>query len=316
MAGFTSMGAYEATTRIPAFLGLMQYGDGINSDPRFAVDVENMDTTGGMLQPGAASVPLSAELPHKIETLAVLHRRWYRGADAHRDVLIAASGGQLYYMPPDGAEWTVLPNPMSAYQNNVWSWVSYEINPEGAQSPVDVLVMSNALDGMLYVRCDDTEQTVSLVSTPKKFGVIARSNERIWGGAIPDDPDMVMYSAPYDFTDWTVNDEFPEDGAGDIQQPTWDGDGFTALKQLGPQLVAFRRNTVWRIMGTNPGEFVWQQQYGGGTAYENTIVVDGERVLMLGEHGLMQYDGLAVRLLSAIKSRPRTWMLMPREMSS
>lgn len=43
-----------------------------------------------------------------------------------------------------------------------------------------------------------------------------------------------------------------------------------------------------------PGEFSWRQQYGGGTAYENTICIDGERVLMLGDDGLLQYDGLAV----------------------
>ena len=61
-----------------------------------------------------------------------------------------------------------------------------------------------------------------------------------------------------------------------------------------PTLIALRRNTVWRILGTDPGEWVWKQQYGGGTAYENTIAVDGERILMLGKRGLLQYDGLSV----------------------
>lgn len=294
MANLTSLSQYEAETRIPTFHGLMQHGDGINGDPRFAVDMENVDTSGGGFKPFAQPVMMEATLPAKIETLAVLHRRWYVGADASKNMLIAASGGQLYYMQPGGTAWTQFANPKDTYQSNLWSWVSYEINPEGATTPVDVLVLSNPKDGMVYLRCDDTAKTVTMVTTPKKFGVIARFNERIWGGGIADDPDMVVYSAPYDFTNWEANAEIPEDGAGDIQQPTWDGDRFTALKQLGPQLIAFRRNSVWRVLGTDPGEFVWRQQYGGGTTRENTICIDGERMLMLGDRGVMQYDGLAV----------------------
>jgi len=63
---------------------------------------------------------------------------------------------------------------------------------------------------------------VEAVETPKKFGVITRHAERIWGSGIPSDPDMLVYSAPYDPLDWTANVEQPQDGAGDILQPSWD----------------------------------------------------------------------------------------------
>lgn len=251
MATFTSLGQYEADTRIPSFFGLMQYGDGMNIDPRYCVDMENVDTSEGTFKPYAKPNLLPGQLSKKIETLAILHRRWYTGTDTDKNVLIAAANSQLYYYAV--GEWVQFtPNPLVTFVSNKWSWVSYEINPEGAESPVDVLVMSNPYDGMIYVRCDDTEKSVTQVTTPKKFGVITRYNERIFGGAIIDDPDMVAYSAPYDFTDWSQNLEIPEDGAGDIQQPTWDGDSFTALMQIGAQLVAFRKNTVWRVLGTDP----------------------------------------------------------------
>lgn len=155
--------------------------------------------------------------------------------------------------------------------------------------PVDILLFSNATDGM-FVLYGDTLDVVP-VATPKKFGVLARYNERIWGAGITDDPDMLVYSTPYDPFDWSQNNEVPEDGAGDIQQPTWDGDSFVSLKQYGNTLLAIKRNSIWRISGTNPGEFTMQQQYGGGTIAENTVAVYNDYAWMMGEYGIMQYNG-------------------------
>ena len=295
MASYISMGTYDASVRIPEFKGLMQYGDGINTDPRYAVECRNLETPGGVLQPVAAHAVLAPTLPNPIETLAVLHRRWYTGGD-EKDILIAASGQKLYAMLPSAAEWTELAYPSELagykYKSNVWSFVSYEINPEGSPAPVDVLLLSNAQDGMVMVRGDT--MTVSAVSTPKKFGVITRYAERIWGGAIPDDPDMLVYSSPYDPTNWEANTGLPEDGAGDVQQPSWDGDSFTALCPFGSQLIAFTRTRAWRILGTDPGEYTFKEQYGGGASCPATIAVDAERIFMLTERGVAVYDGLSV----------------------
>lgn len=293
MAKYNSIGKYDATSVIPEFKGLMQYGDGIDADPRYAVEEKNMETKGGVLQPAAACQLLTPSLPAPIETLARLYRRWYTGPD-DKEILVAASGGKLYYMLPTADAWTQLamPSGVSSYTSNTWSWVSYEINPQGSEASVDVLLLSNAIDGMVMVRGDN--MGVELVDTPKKFGVIERYAERIWGGAITDDPDMLVYSAPYDPTDWDANIQHPEDGAGDINQPSWDGDSFTALRAFGSQLIAFKKTRVWRILGTDPGEYTFKEQYGGGTALEKTIAVNNEQILMLTGRGPQIYDGLSV----------------------
>ena len=293
---YTKLNAYDARTIIPEFKGLLQYGDNINDDVRYSPEEYNMETQGGVLQPAALCFVLPPQLEYPIETLARLYRRWHSGAD--KEILIAASHGKLYWMLPSAEQWTELamPEGVTAFQSNVWSWVSYEINPTGSTAPVDVLLLSNAKDGMFMVRGDNL--AVSYVQTPKNFGVITRYAERIWGGAITDDPDMLVYSAPYDPTDWQANPEIPEDGAGDVQQPSWDGDSFTALKQFGTQLIAFKRTRVWRILGTDPGEYAFKEQYGGGAPYENTIAVDSERIFMLSDHGVVYYDGLAVNPFS------------------
>ena len=290
---YYSLGTYDADVRIGAFAGLQQYGDHFNGDVRFSPDEYNVETPAGVLQPSAAPVILSGSFEGKIETLARLHRRWYSGSGS-KEVLFAAVGGKLYYQVEGTTTWTQLgfPTGVSSYSSNVWSCVAYEITPQGSTASVDVLLLSNAVDGMIMVRGDNF--TVSKVTTPKKFGVIERYAERIWGGAITDDPDMLVYSAPFDPTDWEAQTENPEDGAGDISQPSWDGDSFTALRAFGNQLIAFKKTRVWRVMGTDPGEYTFREQFGGGTPYFNTLAVDTERILMADKDGLSVYDGLTV----------------------
>jgi hypothetical protein len=125
-----------------------------------------------------------------------------------------------------------------------------------------------------------------------KFGIIERYNERIWGSGIEGDPDKLMYSVPYSPFDWSANFDIPEDGAGDISQPTWDGDSFVSLRQFGSDLLAIKRNSIWRIYGAHPGEFAMVRQYGGGTIQENTVAIQGQYAYMMGEHGMLRYDGV------------------------
>jgi hypothetical protein len=120
------------------------------------------------------------------------------------------------------------------------------------------------------------------------------------------EPDLLMYSTVYDPTDWRPydpeGDDAPdadspraeEDCAGDIRQPTWDGDSFKALKAFGDQLIAFKEKHVWRVMGVGPSDFEFVQQYGGGTMFPNTVCVDVDRIYMAERDGLSVYDGMNV----------------------
>ena len=168
-------------------------------------------------------------------------------------------------------------------------WDASKWDDVTGSDPVDILLFTNAVDGMFCLYGDN--QSVEKITTPAKFGVITRYNERIWGTGIIGDPDKLMYSVPFKPFDWRQNNDIPEDGAGDILQPTWDGDSFLALRQYGSTLLAVKRNSIWRIYGTNPGEFTMQQQYGGGTIEENTLCVYNDIAYMLGRNGIMRYDG-------------------------
>jgi len=269
-------------------------------------------------------VHIPAALPAPIGTLMLLYRRFRDSGIGYfhdePEILIAVAGTKIYARPLNEKaelfdEWHEI---YDGVTNDVFDYVTYEtstywtlngerVDPktEGAvevtaANPIDVLIMSNADDGMFIVYGDSLDVTPykvqpSTTDVEKKFGVLTRHAERIWGAAIPDQPDMLMYSTPFEPLNWEQNNDYPEDGAGDIQQPSWDGDSFVALRTYGSYLLAIKKNRVWRVSGTNPGEYYFKEQFGGGTIVENTVVVHNDYMFLLSYDGLMMYDGTAVQ---------------------
>ena len=317
--------SYETTVQIDSFSGINQSAGIRGIQMRYAVDGENFCTTGGMLRSmdgGREHVPAALDAP--IGTLMLLYRRFRTSENDYfhnePEILIAVAGTKVYARPLNSKgelinEWHEI---YDGVTNPVFDYVTYEtstywvlngkrVDPktEGAleviaDNPIDVLIMSNADDGMLIVYGDSLDVTPyrvqpSTTDVEKKFGVLTRHAERIWGAAIPDQPDMLMYSTPFEPLNWEQNNEYPEDGAGDIQQPSWDGDSFVALRTYGSYLLAIKKNRVWRVSGTNPGEYYFKEQFGGGTIVENTVVVYNDYMFLLSYDGLMMYDGTAVQ---------------------
>lgn len=277
---------YQTDLSIPSFGGINQSTDGYNMSMRYAVSATNADVTGGGLAPMRKGIAIAQQLLSPIGTLARLHRR-YHAKENEKDVLVAISDGRLWTKLLDhDDEWKAQYGGLSV---DVCDWVTYEVNKPDSDAPTDVLLFTNAKDGMFCLYGDTLQ--VEPVKTPYKFGVLARYNERIWGSGIEDDPDKLVYSAPFDPFNWEQNSEIPEDGAGEIMQPSWDGDSFVALRPFGSQLLAFKKNAIWRILGANPGDFIMKEQYGGGALEENTIAVTGSYSMMLGYGGIVRYDG-------------------------
>lgn len=320
-----SSNSYETTVQIDSFSGFNQSVGDRGMSMKYAVDGENFCTTGGMLRSmdgGREHIPAALDAP--IGTLMLLYRRFRDSENDYfhnePEILIAVAGDKVYARPLNGKgelykEWHEI---YSGVTNDTFDYVTYEtstywtlngnrVDPrtEGAikvtaNDPIDVLIMTNADDGMFIVYGDSLEVVPykvqpSSTDIEKRFGVLTRHAERIWGAAISDQPDMLMYSTPFDPLNWEQNDEYPEDGAGDIQLPSWDGDSFVALRTYGSYLLAIKKNRVWRVSGTNPGEYYLKEQFGGGTIVENTVVVYNDYMFLLSYDGLMVYDGTAVQ---------------------
>lgn len=289
---------YEGSFTIPAPKGIHQAAGDTNIGTDYAYRAENIRTERGLLATSLGTGRAFPSLGVPIETLERFHRR-SRPDDP--DVFVAAAGGAIYTYTLGTDGWV---KRGEGYNSDRWSCVTYEA-VEGDQT-VDILLMSNALDGMVAVFGSDLrveKQALAIGDEYRnvKFAALARHAERIWGTGAPGYPDSIFYSRPYDPLNWTgaTVEEQPEDGGGRIDQPSWDGDAFIAVVPFGGYLLAVKPHSVYEIRGTDPTSFTITQAYGtDGPVQARTICADRTTLLFLGHTGLGAYDGSALQILS------------------
>lgn len=287
---------YEGRFTIPTPKGVYQAAGDTNVDTDYAYRAENMRTQRGLLAMSYGTSRAFPALGVPIETLTRFYRR-SRPDDP--DVFVAGAGGAIYTYTMGTEGWVMRGEGFSC---NRWSCVTYEAQEDGAT--VDVLIMSNAHDGMIAIYGSDLRVERKTLRIGEdyadvRFSVLGRHAERIWGTGAPGYPDDVFYSRPYDPFDWTGVADTPELGGGVIKQPTWDGDAFIALEPFGGYMLAIKRSTVFEIRGSDPSSFTITEAYGtDGPVQARTVCVDRLRMFFLASSGLGLYDGSTLSLLS------------------
>ena len=289
---------YAGRFTIPTPKGVWQAAGDTNVSADYAYTAKNMRTERGLLATAHGTSRALPALGAPIETLTRFYRRT-RPDDP--EVFVAAAGGGIYTYTAGGEAWV---RRAEGFLSDKWSAVTYETSAEDTGT-VDILIMSNAKDGMIVVYGDDLrvekhELTIGDNFEGVKFAVLGRYAERIWGTGAPGYPDSVFYSRPYSPFDWTAEaNELADQGGGVINQPTWDGDSFIALQKFGGYLLAIKERTIFEIRGTDPTSFTITEAYGtDGPIEERTICTDMTSMLFLSQSGLGLYDGSTLRLLS------------------
>lgn len=221
---------YQGRFTIPTPKGVYQAAGDTNINTDYAYLAQNIRTERGLLASSYGTSRAFPALGAQIETLARFYRRT-RPDDA--DVYVAAAGGAIYTYTMGTEGWV---KRSEGYKSDVWSSVTYETTEGGAT--VDILILSNAKDGMIAVygsdlRVEKKALTIGDAYAEVKFATLGRHAERIWGTGAEGYPDSIFYSRPYDPFNWTNVAETPELGGGVINQPTWDGDKFIALEPFG-----------------------------------------------------------------------------------
>ena len=287
---------YEGSFMIPTPKGVYQSAGDTNISLDYAYRAENMRTERGLLATAYGTSRAFPALGAPIETLTRFYRR---NKPDDPDVFVAAAGGAIYTYTMGTEAWI---ERSEGYKTNKWSCVNYEAVVDG--STVDILLMTNADDGMIAVYGNNLsveKKTLTLGDNyaEVRFAVLGRHAERIWGTGAKGYPDSIFYSRPYDPFNWTANDETPELGGGVILHPSWDGDAFIAVEPFGGYLLAIKQNTVCEIRGTDPSSFTITQAYGtDGPVQASTICTDRLHVYFLSQGGIGMYDGSTVSLLA------------------
>lgn len=287
---------YAGSLMIDSPKGIWQAAGDTNVSPKYAYRAENMRTERGLLATSYGTSRAFPALGAPIETLERFHRRT-RPDDP--EVFVAGAGGAVYTYTAGTEGWV---KRAEGFQSNKWSCVTYEAAVDG--ETVDILIMSNAKDGMIAVFGSDLhaeKKTLNLGTdyADVKFAVLTRYAERIWGTGAEGYPDSLFYSRAYDPFDWTGMQDTPELGGGEIKQPTWDGDVFVSLAPFGGYLLAAKPGTVYEIRGMDPGSFTITEAYGtDGPVQARTICVDRTSMYFLTRTDIGAYDGSALQLLA------------------
>ena len=291
---------YETQMMITQFAGIDQRQGDSAVSLAYAYKAENVHTERGMLESAGGYEPAMPPLTAAIGTLARFYRRSIEQED-EREVFVAATLDGIYTWTAGTDAWIRRYPAEGTLYKDAWSYVTYETVRNAAT--VDVLLMTNDRDGMVIVYGDDLSAQkieINMASGGKtlKFSHIERHNERIWGCGQPGEPDNLYYSRPYEILNWDPIEGTPELGGGMIQQPTWDGDEFIALRRFGAYLVACKKRSMWLIRGTDPSTFTIEEVYGSDApASAASIAVDGAQMFYLSESGIGVYDGSAAQLL-------------------
>lgn len=287
---------YEGSFRIPAPKGIDQSAGDTNANIEYAYSAQNIRTQRGLL---ASSYGTSRAFPALGAPIETLERFYRRTRPDDPEVFVAGAGGAIYTYTQGTDGWI---KRADGFFCNTWSCVTYEAAEDGAT--VDILIMSNAEDGMIAVYGSDLRVEKKTLAIGEnyadvKFAVLSRHAERIWGTGAKGYPDDIFYSRPYDPFDWTGVEETPELGGGVIKQPTWDSDAFISLNPFGGYLLAVKGSTIFEIRGSDPSSFSITEAYGtDGPVQARSICVDRLRMYYLAKSGMGVYDGSTMQLLS------------------
>ena len=190
--------------------------------------------------------------------------------------LLAATATAIYYWT--GSAWSALATGLTSGD---WDYLNYQI------SETDVIIMGNGADGM---KKWDGTTFANLGGTPPVAKSIAIHAERLWATGVKAFPNSVYYSDDLNPENWTGG----EDAAGEVYLPTWDGGVCIGVSNIFSDLVIFKTNNIFRVVGTYPSVYEVKQVYSSvGSIAEKTIVSGNDRAFFLSKDGLYYYDGVS-----------------------
>jgi hypothetical protein len=254
--------------------------------------MSNFDIERGVLSTSlGVQKYIQNKLDHKIETLI----GYYKSNSAE---LIAISNGAIYRLVND--TFVLIKDGVNS---NYFDFVNFN-GWEG-----EVLILGNGVDNTLvyndvYFRDmkHDGKDTINTdINKSPKMKYIEMHFERIWGAGDKDNPDMLYFSTAkkdgFDYDDWTapIAEGEANQHGGFINIPTNDGGHIIGIKNIFDDVVVFKKNNVFKVYGTDPGNYTKTQIFSAnGGISDRTIEAGNNKAYFMARDGIYMYDGTAV----------------------
>lgn len=276
------------TYQIPCFAGLDQSGDENRLNPVFSPDAVNMDTAGGRLSVAAGYAKLSsAQLPGsgRIDHLCCLRT-------AGNDVPVAITSGKVYALIED--EWVLeytYDNPASFNYDSAMVRID----------STDYLVIADGLHQM--IKFDG--ESVSLFGSsegcsdvPCAYLTLYRG--RLFAAGDRANPDRIYYSclpgSGRTVEDWGFVQASPSVEGGHAEVGAVGGDPIVAIRALSNQLLIFKKNSLYRLIGDRPGNFTIEHiDADVPTTRHTAVTAFGDVMYFVTKYGLYCYNGVTAR---------------------
>jgi hypothetical protein len=165
----------------------------------------------------------------------------------------------------------------------------------------EIVIMSNGSDPMM--KWDGTTLSSVGGGAPKAKSITLHY-ERVWATGINGLPNTAKASKDMDPDFWDLTDPEGDDPlapAGvEIDLPTWDGGVNIGLSNIFDDVVIFKTYSIWKIVGTYPGEYQVVRVFSASGAIAERSIVDGGTVcFFLAIDGIYVYNGNQADPISA-----------------
>lgn len=278
-----------AKYRIEAFSGLDQSMCENGLSPADSPDACNMDTFGGILTVAKGYVRHS-EVP--LPANAVPLRLWPVVKSGETSFLAACANG-LYLLSHDATAWTQLAGFNTARTKpNQFDFLRLKI------ASTEYLLIANGLEQMH--KWDGTSAAAAAFGSAAALSDMPASMielyfSRLFVSGDPAHPCRLYWScAPGDERTVESFAEVPtsENVGGGFVEIGTDSEPITALVSLSNQLVIFKRDSLYRLLGDRPSNFrVTPVNAAMDSCVHTALVRCGDVIYFLTKSGLYYYDG-------------------------
>jgi len=285
--------------RIPVFYGIHQGVTENRANEGESPDACNMETRGGRLSVAKGYVRennVAFPDPTSVKRIFV----WNRASGKR---MLAATANKLYALDGTAGEWKLIYTFSASASAAQYDFQTAKI------ASTEYLLVASGVSQM--AKWDGASEMAAAFGSAEKLSNIAVNYvelyySRLFSAGDLNFPSRLYYSqAPGDtrsLEDWTSAEASENVGGGHIEVGT-DSDPITGLFALSNQLLIFKRDSLYRLLGDRPGNYRILPVNGTMQQPVHTACVRvGDVLYFLTEGGMYYFDGQAVqRKADAVK---------------